>query len=152
MRGLGIIKQTDEEIEATRARSIRFANLVHSIPLDKCEVVQGSEVILNYGDTFIYAVGDFSGNLQSVTGTAYFPITEESMDPANDWSLKRDGYKGLFDENGVARFGSGLPYYDAWGEYDGADGYISVIENNGDGTFTGKTYKVPGWLILEHMK
>jgi len=37
-----------------------------------------------------------------------FQITEESMDPANDWALERDGYKGLFDENGVARFGSSV--------------------------------------------
>ena len=140
------------ELERIRAEAIRFEELVHSIPLEQCEVVPGSEVILTYGDTFEYTVKNGSGNIMSLDGTAMWPITEDSMNPANDWSLKRDGFPGLFDENGVMRFGSGIPYYDSWKEYSGSDGYISVIENNGNGTFTGKTYKVPGWLILEHMK
>jgi len=130
-----------EEFDKMRAESIRHENLVHSIPLEKCDIVPGSEVILTYGDT--YRVDNASGG---------FVITEESMDPANDWSLKHDGFPGLFDENGIARFGSALYSASTWEDYDGSDGYISVLENNGDGTFTGKTYKVPGWLILENMK
>jgi hypothetical protein len=58
----------------------------------------------------------------------------------------------IFDENGIARFGSALYSASTWEDYGGSDGYISVLENNGDGTFTGKTYKVPGWLILKNMK
>jgi len=30
------------------------------------------------------------------------------MDPPNDWAQERDGNKGLFDENDVARFGSSV--------------------------------------------
>ena len=150
--GSGTVVMPPDKFERVRAEAIRFEELVHSIPLEQCEVVPGSEIILSYGDTFEYAVGSGSGNSMSVNGTAMWPITEDSMNPANDWSLKRDGFPGLFDENGVMRFGSGLPYYDSWKDYDGSDGFISVIENNGDGTFAGKTYKVPGWMILEHME
>ena len=151
--GLGIVQLTDEESEQMRFESIRRQNLLHNIPLAQCEVVPGSEVILSFGDTFEYRVDD-SGYFASVRGTGIFPITEEAMDPANDWSLKRDGFPGLFDKNGTARFDSGLfAVISAWDEYDGSnDGYISTLENNGDGTFTGKTYKVPGQLILEKMK
>ncbi|MDR3121567.1 MAG: hypothetical protein LBU58_09600 [Clostridiales bacterium] len=146
----GIVYMPPEESERMRAESIRREELVHSIPLEQCEVVPGSEVILTYGDTFEYHSMDTeSGDTESDAWTAMFPITEESMDPENDRSLERDGFPGLFDENGVARFGSALYAASTWEEYDGGDGYISVIENNGDGTFTGKTYKVPGWLILE---
>ena len=146
--GIGTVVMPPDEIERIRAGAIKFAELVHRIPLEQCEVVTGSEIILNYGDTFEYAVrGD-----SRFSATAYWPVTKESMNPANDWSLKRDGFPGMYDKNGVMRFGSGLPYCDSWDEYDGSDGYISVIETNGDGTFTGKTYRVPGWLILEHMK
>jgi len=145
--GSGTVVMPPNEFERIRAGSIKFKELVHRIPLEQCEVVPGSEIILTYGDTFEYAVRSTS----KFSATAMWPITEESMNPANDWSLKRDGFPGLFDENGVMRFGSGIPYYDTWEEYDGSDGYISVIENNGDGTFTGKTYKVPGKLILENI-
>lgn len=81
---------------------------------------------LTYGDTYEYHLGD------SLNNTAYRPITGESMDAA------------LFDENGI-RISSSLPS-------DGSDGYIAVLERNGDGTFIGMVYKVPGQLILEHMK
>jgi len=146
--GSGTVVMPPNELERIRTEAIRFEELIHSMPLEQCEVVSGSEIILTYGDTFVYAVkGD-----SRFSATAMWPITEESMNPANDWSLKRDGFPGLFDENGVMRFGSGIPYYDIWDEYDGSDGYISVIENNGDGTFTGKTYIIPGRLILEHIK
>ena len=140
---------TEEEFDKMRAESIRHENLVHSIPLEKCDIVPGSEVILTYGDTFEYRVDNASEGFVSVSETAMFLITEESMNPANDWSLS---FPGLFDENGIARFGSALYSASTWEDYDGSDGYISVLENNGDGTFTGKTYKVPGWLILENME
>jgi len=146
--GFGTVVMPPDEIERLQTESIMFEELVHRIPLEQCEVVPGSAILLTYGDTFEYAIRSSS----KFSGTAMWPITEDSMNPANDWSLKRDGFPGLFDENGVMRFGSGLPYYDSWEEYDGSDGYLSVIENNGDGTFTGKTYQVPGWLILENMK
>ena len=148
--------KTEEEFDKMRAEIIRHENLVHIIPLEKCDIVPGSEVILTYGDTFEYRVDNASGGFvsvsETVSETAMFTITEESMNPANDWSLKRDGFPGLFDENGIARFGSALYSASTWEDYDGSDGYISVLENNGDGTFTGKTYKVPGWLILENME
>ena len=35
---------------------------------------------------------------------------------------------------------------------DGSDGFIAVIIGNGDGTYTGLVYKVPGQLILDNMK
>jgi hypothetical protein len=50
-----------------------------------------------------------------------------------------------FDEYGIFRIGSNLPS-------DGRDGYVAVLEKNGDGTFTGMVYKVPGELILEYTK
>ena len=69
------------------------------------------------------------------------------------WSLKRDGYPGAYDENGVMRFGylydTGTSSLD---EHNGGDGQIAVIVDNGDGTFTGMVYKVPGQLILDNMK
>ena len=74
--------------------------------LEQCEVVPGSERILAYGDTFEYEIissPDISG---AIPGTAMFPISEESLDPDNARNLERDGYKGLFDESGVARFGA----------------------------------------------
>jgi hypothetical protein len=149
----GIIEAPPEAVEKMRTESARHEILVHSIPLERCEVVPGSEIILKYGDMYEYGYGAYGvvppppGAATVVTG--FFLLTEESMNPANDSSLERDGFPGLFDENGAARFGAALyPSY-AYEEYDGSDGYVSVIENNGDGTFTGKTYKVPGRLILE---
>ena len=147
MQGFGVTILTDEEIAQNRADSLRYDMLLHNIPLDQCEVVPSSEQILTYGDTFEYEIVG-----SGVAGLAMFPITEGSMDPANDQYLERDGYKGLFDENGVARFGSSQNLFNLWDEYDGSDGYIAVLETNGDGTFTGKTYRVPGWLILEYMQ
>ena len=146
--GTGVM--TPDEIERVRAESIRHAELVHRIPLEQCEIVPGSEIILTYGDTFEYPVTGNSGKL-FLTGTAYWPITEESMDPANDWSLKRDGYPGVYDDNGVMRFGN-LYDISSKDEYDGSNGQIAVIVDNGDGTFTGMVYKVPGRMILEYMK
>jgi len=52
---------------------------------------------------------------------------------------------GMFDENGIFRQASDLPE-------DGSDGYIAVIKQNENNTFTGMVYKVPGQLILETMK
>ncbi|NLT63777.1 MAG: hypothetical protein GXY01_04835 [Clostridiales bacterium] len=103
-----------------------YKQLLQSIPLDKCEVVSDSVQALTYGDTYEYHMGD-------PLSTSYSPIMEEMMDTA------------LFDENGIFRIGSNLPD-------DGSDGYITVIERNGDGAFTGMVYKVPGQLILEHIK
>ena len=151
-QGFGTIKLTDEEIAQDLAESLRFDAFLHNIPLDQCEVVPGSERILTYGDTFEYDIGSTSNTSETLQGTAMFPITEESMDPSNDQAIKQAGFKGLFDENGVARFGSSANLFNLWDEYDGSDGYIAVIETNGDGTFIGKTYKVPGWLILECME
>ena len=139
-------------------------------------------------DTFEYEIIGPPG----FSATGMYSITKESMDPTNDRGQERDGLIGLFDENGVARFGASQNLFHLWDEsaddngddngdgdgqgdgddnvdgqgdghdghdghdgsigYDGSDGYIAVIETNGDGTFTGKTYKVPGWLILEHMQ
>ena len=152
MHGFGSVKLTDEEIAQGKAESLRYDALLHSIPLDQCEVVPGSERVLTYGDTFEYEISGSSEASETIQGTAMFPITEESMDTASDRALKEDGYNGMFDENGVARFGSSANLFNLWDEYDGSDGYIAVIERNGDGTFTGKTYRVPGWLILELMQ
>jgi len=146
---VGSFKLTDEEIEQSRAESIRREDLVHSIPLELCEVVPGSEIILNYGDTYEYIINVSPDG--TVTGKGMHPVTEDSMDFAK-YGGERDGIKGPFDANGVMRFGSGLYSSSTWEEYDGSDGYISAIESNGDGTFTGKTYKVPGELIIEHLK
>ena len=155
--GLGTFKLTDEEVAQGRAEALRLGEILHRIPLGQCEVVPGSKQELAYGDTFEYEIHSASG----IAGTAMYPISEESMDPANNWSSERDGLKGLFDEDGVARFGSSDNLFNLWDEYDGGDGYdggdeydggdayIAAIEPNGDGTFTGKTYKVPGWLLLE---
>ena len=162
--GIGTFTLSQEEIARGRADALSYGEFLHSIPLEKCEVVPGSEKTLTYGDTFEYEIIGPSG----FNATGMYPITEESMGPSNDRSLGRDGRKGLFDENGVARFGASNNLYDLWdgqeggqeggqgdenGDgYDGYDGYIAVIETNGDGTFTGKTYKVPGWLIRELMQ
>ncbi|NLV23057.1 MAG: hypothetical protein GXY49_13945 [Syntrophomonadaceae bacterium] len=100
--------------------------LLKSIPLDKCEVVPDSVQALTYGDTYEYHMGD-------PLATSYKPITEESMEAAP------------FDKNGILRISSSLPD-------DGSDGHIAVIELNGEGTYTGMVYKVPGELILEYMK
>ena len=148
MQGFGTVKLTDVEIEQMKAAAIRYKEFLFSIPLDKCEVVPGSEQILTYGDSFEYEIKSSSGF--SATGIYY--ITEESMDPASVEGLKRDGLTGPFDENGIMRFGSSQNLFNLQDEYDGSDGYIAVLEPNGDGTFTGKIYRVPGWLILNHMK
>ena len=103
-----------------------YEKLLQSIPLDQCEVVPDSVQALTYGDTYEYHMGN-------PLATSCKPITEESMETAP------------FDQNGVLTISSSLPD-------DGSDGYIGVIERNGDGTFTGMVYKVPGQLILEHMK
>ncbi|MCL2152887.1 MAG: hypothetical protein FWH57_08020 [Oscillospiraceae bacterium] len=152
MQGIGAVKLTDDEIAQNRADSLRYDAFIHSIPLDQCEVVPGSERTLTYGDTFEYEIISSSNISGAIPGIAMFPISEESMNPANDESLKQAGYKGLFDENGIARFGSSANLFNLWDEYDGSDGYIAVLETNGDGTFTGKTYIVPGWMILEYME
>ena len=153
-QGFGVITEalTDEEIALHRSESLRYDAFLHSIPLEQCEVVPGSERILAYGDTFEYEIISSPGISGATPGTAMFPISEESMDPDNARNLERDGYKGLFDENGVARFGASVNLFNLWDGYDGSDGFIAVIETNGDGTFIGKTYRVPGWLILEYME
>ena len=147
MQGFGSFALTDEEIEQRRAEVLRFDEFLHGIPLDQCEIVPGSEIILTYGDTFMYEIVSSSG----FGGTAMHIITEESMNPASVRGLEQDGFKGPFDDNGVMRFGASQNLFNLWNEYDGNDGYIAAIEANGDGTFTAMTYKIPGWLILEYM-
>lgn len=119
-------KQSEEQAAQNQKDNEAYKNLLQSIPLDKCEVVPDSVQALAYGDTYTYRLG----NQQSFS---CFPITQESMAAAP------------FDENGIFRLGSDLPT-------NGSDGYFGVIERNGDGTFTGMVYKVPGQLLLEHMK
>jgi hypothetical protein len=75
-----------DEMERMRADSIKHDELVHRIPLEQCEVVPGSVQTLTYGDTFEYQLG----NSNLISGTASWLVTEESLNPANDWSLKRD--------------------------------------------------------------
>ena len=130
--GLGMIKPSPEDIAKMNAESEKYQTLLHSTPLEKCEVITDSVQLLTYGDTFEYSIP--SGR---VSGTCYYPITEEAINSAIS--------ENLFDANGVCRQGSNLPT-------DGSDGYIAVIKDNGDGTFTGMVYKVPGELILETMK
>lgn len=127
LSGIGLYSYTpSEEQKAQNQKDYEtHKKLLQSIPLDQCEVVPGSVQTLAYGDTYEYHLSDSS--------TGYRQVTEEAMDAA------------LFDENGVLRIGSSLPS-------DGSDGYIAVLEKNGDGTFTGMVYKVSGQLILEQMK
>lgn len=127
LSGTGLyIESPSAESDQKDRKEYRELLLQESIPLDKCEVVPDSVQTLRYGDTYEYHMGDH-------LATAYMPITEKAMDAA------------AFDENGVFRIGSTLPS-------DGSDGYIAMIKRNEDGTFTGIVYKVPGQLILEHMK
>ena len=137
--GMGIRKLPPEEIEKQKAELEKYNIILHSISLEQCEIIPDSVKNLTYGNIFEYSYGN---NKKSVDVTMFFPITEESIDSAIN--------QGLFDENGIFIQGSNL--YDLFEEYDGSDGYIAVIKNNGDGTFTGMVYKVPGWLILESMK
>ena len=130
--GTGIIKLPPDELARFISDNVKRQELQFSIPLDQCEVIQGSVQYLTYGDTFEY---DSPNDM--ISATHFFPITEDAITSAIN--------EGLFDENGIFRQGSNLPD-------DGSDGYIAVIENNGDGMFTGMVYKVPGQLILEYMK
>jgi hypothetical protein len=130
--GTGTITLPPEELKKQQAEYAKYKEVLNSIPLDRCDIVEGTVKTLTYGDTFEYQVGD-----EEMSGTAYFPITQESIDSAVA--------QGLLDENGIFRQGSHL-------EYDGSDGFIGVIERNGDGTFTGMVYKVPGQLILDSMR
>ena len=134
--GVGIMPP--EDAERRQAVADKYEKVLFSIPLEECEVVPDSVQTLNYGDTYIYCYGLSD---DTVSGTAYFPITEESMDSAIN--------QGMFNENGVFIISSRL--YDPWDEYDGSDGFIAVIENNGNGTYTGMVYIVPGHLILDNM-
>jgi hypothetical protein len=140
---VGIVETPPEENEKEQAEAIQMDALIISVPLDQCEVVPGSEKILTYGDSFEYEI-------IGTTGTGITPITEESMDPASAEGMKQAGLIGPFDETGNLRFGASQNLFSG-NEYDGKDGYIAVIENNGDGTFTGKTYRVPRELIGELM-
>ena len=129
--GSGSIVLPQEEIERRQAESAEYQELLHSIPLDQCEVMPDSLQILAYGDTFEYEHSD-----ERFTGTVFHPITEDSMSSAME--------QGLFDENGIFRTSSSLPD-------DGSDGYIAVIFRRDDGRYTGMVYRVPGWLIIESM-
>lgn len=124
--GSSVYTPSEEQKAKNQKDYEAYTELLQSISLDKCEVVPDSVQTLTYGDTYEYHLGDSRS-------TSRRPITEESMEAAP------------FDENGVFRIGSSLPS-------DGGDGYIAMLERNGDGTFTGTVYKVPGELILEHMK
>ena len=142
--GVGVVKIPQEEIERQRAElevyEVVLQNIAQSIPLELCEIVSDSVQTLSYGDTFEYSFDDYSiGNVRAET--IFFAITEESIDSAMN--------HGLFDENGIFIIGSRLS--DCWNGFDGSDGYIAVIENNGDGTFTGMVYMVPRQLINEYM-
>jgi hypothetical protein len=140
--GGGTVMLSPEELERQQTESKKYQEVLHSIPLDRCEVVEGTMRTLTYGDTYEYQYQLGENAEYGASGTAYFPITKESMDAA--------GSEGLFDEKGIFRISSKL--YDSWDEYDGSDGYIAVIERNGDDTFTGMVYRVPGQMILENMK
>lgn len=128
LSGTGVYsyKPSEEQKAQNQKDHEAHEKLLQSIPLDQCEVVPESVQALTYGETYEYHMGDS-------LATAYTPITEEAMVAAS------------FDENGVFKIGSNLPS-------DGSDGYIAVLERNGDSTFTGMVYKAPGQLILEHMK
>ncbi len=123
--GTAAYKPSDEQKAQDQKDFEAYEKLLHSIPLDKCEVVPDSVQTLTYGDTYEYNT--------TPSSTGYAQITKESMDTAP------------FDETGIFKINSSLPT-------DGSDGYIAVLERNGDGTFTGIVYKVPGQLILEHME
>ena len=110
----------------------KHEKFLYGIPLDRCEVIADSVKTLTYGDIYEYQSASFS-----FTATHYFPITIGSIEAAMD--------AGMFDENGIFRQASDLPE-------DGSDGYIAVIKQNENNTFTGMVYKVPGQLILETMK
>ncbi|MDR1131440.1 MAG: hypothetical protein LBL15_03375 [Oscillospiraceae bacterium] len=127
--GTGIVSSTlSKEQQAQNQKDYEaYEKLLRSIPLDKCAVVPDSVQALTYGDAYEYY------SLDNQPLNSYIPITQEAMDAAP------------FDENGIFRQGSSLPS-------DGSDGYIPVIVRNGDDTFTGMVYKVPGQLILEYMK
>ena len=130
--GMGTIVIPSEEREKWFAEHKKYMEFSHSIPLDKCEVIPGSMQTLTYGDTF-----EYSWDISGVESTAFYQITEESINSVEN--------SGQFDKNDILRLGSTLPD-------DGSDGHIAVIVNNGDGTYTGIVYKVPGWLILENIK
>ena len=128
---IGTFVRPPEEMERLRIKSENYHSLLYSIPLDQCEVMPDSVQTLRYGDTFEYSWESVDGG----AGTAY-PVTEESIDSAFS--------EGLFDETGVFIVGSSL-------NSDGSDGYIAVIEQNVDGSFTGKVYKAPAQLITDWM-
>ena len=136
--GTGIFKLPPEEIARMNAEHEKYMALLSSIPLDRCEVIPDTVQELTYGDYFEYSTDRGIGD-GLVVAMAIFEISEVSMS---------DAYRqGLFDEDGIFRVGSNLHRL---GESDGSDGFIAVILDNGDGTYTGMVYNVPGWLILEH--
>ncbi|MCL2158405.1 MAG: hypothetical protein FWH48_03250 [Oscillospiraceae bacterium] len=126
----GIGKMTDDELKKFQAEQEKYQELLRRIPLEQCEVMLGSIQTLAYGDIFEYS-------LDSSDVVIYHPITKESIDAAKN--------QGLLDESGIFRQSSNLPD-------DGSDGYIAVIETDGDGTVVGKVYIVSGWVILKNMK
>ena len=128
-QGLTRFEYPPEVLERKQEEAAKYQELVLNIPLDRCEVIETQT--LTYGDTFEYTTSTTDG----LISTHFCPITEESM----------TSFADLFNENGIFRQSSNLPN-------DGSDGYIAVIEHNGDGAFSGMVYKVPGQLILEYMK
>ena len=114
------------ELFGANAEGKRIHDLLYSIPLEECEIDQ--ERVLEFGDEF-----EFEYYKDHFFGTTWCLVTEESMNSAMR--------ERRFDENGIYRLGANMPD-------DGRDGYISAIRNNGDGTYSGIHYRVPGWLIL----
>ena len=139
---IGVEILSPEETEIQQAEFERYQGILNRIPLEQCEVMPGSVQTLTYGDTFEYSYDDYGQSDALTNGIAFFPITQESMDSAVT--------QGLFDENGIFKVGSKL--YGSQYEYDGSDGFIAVIKDNGDGTYTGMVYIVPGQMILDNMK
>lgn len=129
---VGTIKIVAYEMEEHLKKVAMNQETLRKIPLDKCEVIKSTVKTLAYGDTFEYQHGS-----DKFPTTYYYQITEDAINSAVT--------QGLFDENGIYRQGSNLPE-------DGNDGFIAVIINNGDGTFTGMVYNIPGQLILDNMK
>ena len=138
---MGVQIMPPDELETQQAEFEKYREILNSIPLEQCEVMAASVQTLTFGDTFEYSYDDYTPGDAPMHGTAYFPITEDSMDSALN--------QGLFDEYGIFIVGSKL--YGLQREFDGSDGFIAVISDNGDGTYTGMVYRVPGQLILDNM-
>lgn len=137
MRSVDVMQ---EDAERAQIVSGKVWELIHSIPLEQCQVVEGTEMTLSSGETYFIRLGGIS----SYT----FGQTQYDM----------LGMHGSFDERGMqildsnlmADIGGGLD--GSLDNYDGSDILISVIKKAADETYVFMVYQAPGSLVLELME